>query len=209
MYRRDKAKDNSICTQSEAVGFSGEVEFSGGKHDDAFFRSLFQDYFGQLVGFAEYILADREEAENVVQECFIRLWERGTHSDIFDMRSYLFRQVKNACLNVVKHLQVEDRHNKWIAEAYMYSELPDGEYDDGLVEKVWQAVDELPEQTRAVFVACVVDGKKYREVAEEYAISVNTVNTYVKRAYKFLRERLGVQLLFFLCVRDSHRAVRP
>lgn len=171
--------------------------------DEAFFRFLFQEYFEKLVYFAEYILADREEAENVVQDCFVKLWEMKSYRHVDDIKSYMFRLVKNACLNVVKHLQMEDKHSKWITEAYMYSELPDTDYDEVLVEKVWQAVGELPEQTRAIFVACVVDGKKYREVAEEYAISVNTVNTYVKRAYKFLRERLGIQLLLFLFTRNK------
>ena len=77
------------------------------------------------------------------------------------------------------------------------------EYDERLVAKVWRAVDELPEQTRAVFVACVVDGKKYREAAEEFGISIYTVNTYIKRAYKTLRDNLGTSLLlFFLMSKD-------
>ena len=60
-------------------------------------------------------------------------------------------QVKNACLNELQRLQLEDKHKKWLAEAYMYAELPNVEYDEELVKKVWRAVDELPEQTRAVF----------------------------------------------------------
>ena len=173
------------------------------RKDEKIFRYLFETYFKLMVHFAEYILADRAEAENIAQDCFLHLWEKEEFPEIADIKAYLLGQVKNACLNEIKHLQMEDKHKKWIAEAYMYAELPEVEYDERLVAKVWRAVDELPEQTRAVFVACVVDGKKYREAAEEFGISIHTVNTYIKRAYKALRDNLGASLLlFFLMPKD-------
>lgn len=173
------------------------------RKDEKIFRYLFETYFKLMVHFAEYILADRAKAENIAQDCFLHLWEKEEFPEIADIKAYLLGQVKNACLNEIKHLQMEDKHKKWIAEAYMYAELPEVEYDERLVAKVWRAVDELPEQTRAVFVACVVDGKKYREAAEEFGISIYTVNTYIKRAYKTLRDNLGTSLLlFFLMSKD-------
>lgn len=166
--------------------------------DEKVFRFLFDTYFEPMVHFAEYMLADHAEAENIVQDCFLHLWEKKEFPDIADIKSYLLAQVKNACLNELQRLQLEDKHKKWLAEAYMYAELPNVEYDEELVKKVWRAVDELPEQTRAVFAACVLDGKKYREAAEEFGISIHTVNTYIKRAYKALRDKLGASLLLFM-----------
>ena len=148
--------------------------------DEKVFRFLFDTYFEPMVHFAEYMLADHAEAENIVQDCFLHLWEKKEFPDISDIKSYLLAQVKNACLNELQRLQLEDKHKKWLAEAYMYAELPNVEYDEELVKKVWRAVDELPEQTRAVFAACVLDGKKYREAAEEFGISIHTVITHRK-----------------------------
>ena len=62
------------------------------------------------------------------------------------------------------------------------------------------------EQTRLIFIACVVEGKKYREVADECGISVNTVNTYVKRAYKYLRRRMGLSVILFLYFISENRS---
>ncbi|GAA6371120.1 RNA polymerase sigma factor [Odoribacter splanchnicus] len=91
-------------------------------------------------------------------------------------------------------------------EAYLYAELPEVEYDERLIDKVWRVVNELPEQTRLIFIACVVEGKKYREVADECGISVNTVNTYVKRAYKYLRRRMGLSVILFLYFISENRS---
>ena len=176
------------------------------KKDKEVFRFLFEKYFGQLVHFAEYFLLEREAAENVVQDCFLKLWEKTDFSNIRNFNSYLFVQVKNICLNKIKHLQIEDKHKSWLMEAYLYAELPEVEYDERLIDKVWRVVNELHEQTRLIFIGCVVEGKKYREVADECGFSVNTVNTYVKRAYKYLRRRMGLSVILFLYFISENRS---
>ena len=138
--------------------------------------------------------------------CILKLWEKTDFSNIRNFNSYLFVQVKNICLNKIKHLQIEDKHKSWLMEAYLYAELPEVEYDERLIDKVWRVVNELPEQTRLIFIACVVEGKKYREVADECGISVNTVNTYVKRAYKYLRRRMGLSVILFLYFISENRS---
>lgn len=169
------------------------------KRDSKVYRFLFEEYFERMVLFAEYFLLDGKEAEDVVQELFLKLWNSSDVPEItVSLKAYLFMQIKNTCLNRIKHLNVEDKHKKLLAEAQLYAEIPDVELDEELVRKVYAAVDELPEQTKAVFRLCVIEGKKYKEVAEELNISVNTVNTQMKRAYKYLRNRLNLTFLFFL-----------
>lgn len=181
---------------------SEEIIVALQKKDQEVFRFLFEEYFGVLVQFAEYFLLEREAAENVIQDCFLKLWEKKDFSHISNFKSYLFTLVKNICLNKIKHLQLEDKHRTWLLEAYMYAELPDNEYDEVLIARVYRVVNELPEQTRQIFMACVVDGKTYKEVAEEYGI---TVNTYIKRAYKYLRGQLGSSVLFFFLFSENAR----
>ena len=170
------------------------------RKDRAAYRCLFDLYFEKMVLFAEYFLLDRQESEDMVQEFFLALWNRQEIALVQPsrLRSYLFTQVRNRCLNRLKHLNVEDRHMQWLREAQEYADIPDVEIDEQLVARVYEAIDELPQQARAIFKRCVIDGKKYREVAEEMDISVNTVNTQMKRAYKYLRTKLGVAFLFFL-----------
>lgn len=167
--------------------------------DKTAYKLLFDQYFERMVLFAEYFVLDRSDAEDVVQELFLALWDRREIPVInISLRSYLFTQVRNRCLNRLKHLKVVDRYNEWLREAQAYAEIPDVEIDEQLVARVNAAIDELPTQARAIFRRCVIDGRKYREVAEEMGISINTVNTQMKRSYKFLRTRLGIAFLFFL-----------
>lgn len=169
------------------------------KKEEEAYCFLFDEYFERMVWFAEYFLLDRKEGEDIVQEVFLKLWHESRVLDIrTNLKTYLFSLVRNACLNRIKHLHIEDRHKQLLAEAQLYAEIPDIELDPVLVKKIYAAIDELPEQARIIFKRCVIDGKKYKEVAEEMGISVNTINTQMKRAYKYLRERLQLAFLIFL-----------
>ena len=75
-----------------------------------------------------------------------------------------------------------------------------GAFDQDMLKKVYDVIEELPDQSKIIFKRCVLDGKKYKEVAEEMNISVNTVNTQMSRAYKFIRSRLGASFLILLSV---------
>lgn len=169
------------------------------KRDREIYRFLFDEYFERMVLFAEYFLLDRKEAEDIVQETFLKLWNNCQIPDItVSLKAWLFTLIKNACFNRIKHLNIEDQKKQLLAEAQIYAEIPEVELDQELLKKVYAAIDELPEQARIIFKLCVIDGKKYKEVAEKLGISVNTVNTQMKRAYKYLRERLQLVFLIFL-----------
>lgn len=165
------------------------------------FKQLFESYFKKMVLFAEYFLLDRDEAEDIAQEVFVDLWNNAlTLPVVSNLKSYLFVQVRNRCLNRLKHLHVEDHYKQWLLEAQAYAEIPEVELDQDVLKKVYDVIEELPDQSKVIFKRCVLDGKKYKEVAEELGISVNTVNTQMSRAYKFIRSRLGISFLVLLSV---------
>ena len=171
------------------------------RKDPIVFRELFEAYFGQMVLFADYILLDRSEAEDVAQEIFVGLWNRTEFPEITSsFRSYIFTQVRNRCLNRIKHLNIEDKHGLWVREALDFAQIPDTEIDEELVGKMYKAIAELPEGARTVFTMCVIEGKSYKQVASELGIPGNTVNMQMKRAYRFLRERLSMLPLLFFCL---------
>lgn len=169
------------------------------KKDKKIYKYLFDEYFEKLVFFAEYFILERDESEDIVQDVFYELWERSSDIKILsNFKSYLFVQVKNKCLNRLKHLNVVDKHKQWLWEAQVYADIPEVEIDRELMQKVYSTIDELPDQSQMIFRDCVLNGKKYKEVAEDMGISVNTVNTQMKRAYKYLRTKLGVTFMIFL-----------
>lgn len=171
------------------------------RRDHSVFKQLFESYFKKMTFFAEYFLMDRDEAEDVAQEVFVELWNKAPElADISNLKSYLFVQVRNRCLNKLKHLHVEDHYKEWLLEAQAYAEIPEVEIDQELLQRVYDVIEELPDQSRLIFKSCVLEGKKYKDVAEELGISVNTVNTQMKRAYKYIRTRLGVSFLMIIAL---------
>lgn len=180
---------------------SGEIFQAIKRRDYDAFNELFESYFKKMTLFAEYFLLDRDEAEDIAQEVFVDLWNNSaTLPDVLNLKSYLFAQVRNRCLNRLKHLHVEDNYKQWLAEAQAYAEISEAEIDPELLKRVYDVIENLPDQARHVFKSCVLEGKKYKDVAEEMGVSVNTINTQMTRSYKYIRERLGVSFLVILAV---------
>lgn len=177
------------------------------------FDSIYVNNFSRLFLFAkEYVLFD-EEAENIVQDIFLMLWEKREALRV-DVRltAYLFTLVKNKCIDFLRHQMVEQ----------MYSENVKHEYNEELNVKLFalesfdhnfsseedietllrNAIDKLPERCRLIFIKSRIEGKKYKEIAEELNLSVNTVEGQISIALKKLREELKdyLPLLLFLFI---------
>ena len=177
------------------------------------FDSIYVNNFSRLFLFAkEYVLFD-EEAENIVQDIFLMLWEKreALRVDV-SLTAYLFTLVKNKCIDFLRHQMVEQ----------MYSENVKHEYNEELNVKLFalesfdhnfsseedietllrNAIDKLPERCRLIFIKSRIEGKKYKEIAEELNLSVNTVEGQISIALKKLREELKdyLPLLLFLFI---------
>lgn len=177
------------------------------------FDSIYINNFSRLFLFAkEYVLFD-EEAENIVQDIFLMLWEKreALRVDV-SLTAYLFTLVKNKCIDFLRHRMVEQ----------MYSENVKHEYNEELNVKLFalesfdhnfsseedietllrNAIDKLPERCRLIFIKSRIEGKKYKEIAEELNLSVNTVEGQISIALKKLREELKdyLPLLLFLFI---------
>ena len=168
------------------------------QRDHGVFRRVFERYYRGMTLFGEYFLCDREEAEDVAQEVFTEVWEEAERlPEVENVRAWLLTRVKNKCLNRLKHLEVEDAYRQWVAEAEEYAGVPEGEVDEELAERVKAVVEELPEQAKRIFKRVVLDDKRYREVAEELDITLNTVKTHLARALAFLRGELSEEVVLF------------
>ncbi len=154
-----------------------------------FFENLYRDYYSSLVTFCEGILFDSEEAMDVVQEVFLELWKKNNQIEIENtIKTYLYSCVKYKAFDRIKKLNIIDRHQDQLKEAYLntmdYEALP----DEALKKRIRQVLNDCPPQMRKVLEYHSFYGWKYKEIAEELGISVNSVKTHMKRAYKRLRE---------------------
>lgn len=171
------------------------------QRDEQAFEQVFKAHFKTLHGYAISIIKDEDEAEEVVQQIFFKLWERAAHlSFAGPVTAYLYRAVHNECLNFIKHEKVKQGHQLHVAYRMKNEAVTDMGRDRNkeLEKTICEALDELPEQCRTVFQLSRFEEMKYREIADKLDISVKTVEKHMGKALKLLRSKLVDFLTFFI-----------
>lgn len=174
--------------------------------NESAFEMIFKAYYQPLCRYAYSFLEDREEAEEVVQSSFITVWEKRKSIDIqTSLKSYLYRMVRNGCLNVIKHEKVKKQHaaHEMAVSEVSYESVSQKVYATELETKISEAMKVLPEQCRLVFQLSRFEELKYQEIADQLKISVKTVENHMGKALKIMREQLKEYLpLFLLFMKD-------
>jgi len=157
------------------------------------FESLFRSSYASLVRYARSIIKDHDEAEEIVQELFVRLWA-GRKKIIVEtsVNGYLFRAVHNKCLHHLEHKKVVEKYNReMILNPSENNENPDNKiYYKELRDKVSNVLRRLPERCGRIFYLNRFEGMKYHEIAEKLQISVKTVEANMGKALKEFRKEL-------------------
>lgn len=165
--------------QKHTVYFSGKKSFS--------VDELYDCFYDELVLWADTILNDMGEAEDLVQDFFVRLWERKLNENLVgeSVRSYLYVSVRNMAVRKLKNQSrvrcipdISVVEKVWEDEDVMHDEM---------IDHVLKALDVLPPRSREVLVYVHLKNMKYAEVAELLGISVATVKTLLVRSLKTLR----------------------
>lgn len=166
--------------------------------DNKTFEDLFELHFTKLMGFVFNYVRDEEVAKDIVHDAFLTLWSnRKRLNPVYPVKSYLFTLAQNCALNYLRHLRVVTGNEQTVTELLEAANEELDDYEKRLV-RLEEKLAQLPEKQREVLVKCVVEGKKYKEVAEELDITVNTVKTHITRALKFLRDELQEDLIMLL-----------
>ena len=144
-----------------------------------------------LYRFAYIRTGSQADAEDIVQDTFIYLWvnrAKITHSG--SLYAYLSRSVKNSCIDRKLHAEVEQRYlREMMASGEESSE--DSENLEELYKRLQVVMDSLPPKCKEIFILGCVEGLSYKDVAEQLGVSVNTVKTQVKVAYKKIKSEFG------------------
>ena len=153
------------------------------------FKAFFLEYYDVLILYATGILKDVDEAEDIVQGCFLNVWENRRYEQLSDgLDRYMFRLVKNAALNDLRGIQRRKlRHEKAVTEQEFIKDIQKEE-EPFNIEILYAAIDQLPPERRRIFMLICAKGMKYQEVADLLKISINTVRTQMGRSIKFLRD---------------------
>ena len=160
--------------------------------DEPAFKQLFLKYYAPLCLFARQFFDDDDKAEEVVQDTFVRVWTKRHSIEIeTSVKPYLFRAVRNQCLNLLQHQVVGQKYAQMVQLDFR-TEQETAPYfmEVGLRQKIEACIDALPEKRREIFRLSREEGLKYKEIAEKLNISVKTVETQMGLALKQLREQL-------------------
>ena len=159
---------------------------------------LMESYGRSLWFHANSIIDDPDTAHDILQDCFIRLWERrASFASLLSVRIFLYRTVRNLALDHVKHIRVRRKHNDALELELSGEALDQSMVEEELMGLLHRAVQRLPEKCMQVF-SMAIEGKSNSEIAEQLNISVNTVREQKQRAKRTLREQLDPGVLFLL-----------
>lgn len=169
-----------------------EIRDKSGPGAPGGFEGIYKEYYVYILNFAYSFVMDRAVAEDIAQDVFWKLWQRPSWMPrVDDTRGYLLRLAKNECLNYLKHKGVEDRNKQKLVEALLFSETSGWEREDEEVQaRVRRCLDMLPPKQREVLTLRYFEGLKYAEIAHRLGISPQTVETHLKRAFRFFRDHL-------------------
>lgn len=174
--------------------------------DASALRELIERYASLLVRFAYRFTRKQEDAEDVVQETFIRLYKNLPKLDLSrPIRPWLFHVCVNLCRNLAERRksllfsELENAEENGEGGVLTYLESSDPLPDDNARQAdsarvVRSALDQLPEKYRLVLTLFYFDGLSYEEIADALSLPLNTVRTHIRRAKILLKGILGDQI---------------
>ena len=158
--------------------------------DPQTFTSVFHLFYKRLLCFAGGMLPARE-AEDAVQEAFVKLWERRKNFEALQaVKAFLFLSVKNSCLNTIKHQEVVHRHGKLLHVAEEEQSVLSRMIEAETIHEMLNALGSLPPGCRNILHQGYFEGLSNQEVADKLYVSINTVKTQKVRGLRLLRSSL-------------------
>ncbi len=168
------------------------------RDDEGAFEYLFKTYYPRLYGYAVRFTEDDEITRDIIQESFIKVWEKRQLLTAVSLSSLLFTMVRNACLNHLKHRAIVGRYQMtYLANVRGEERLYhiDFQFDSDkelLYEEMQQQIGTvmagLPERSREIFAMSRFEGLKNREIAEKLGISTTAVEKHISKAIRRFSE---------------------
>ncbi len=143
-------------------------------------------YSDNLYRFILKNIKDDDKAKDIVQDTYVKFWEKKDSVDETKIKSYLFTTAYHTLIDVVRKEKREANFSIVKAENYSTTET----YSD-LQEVLLEAIDKLPEDQKAVILLRDYEGYAYNEIAEITNMTESQVKVYIFRGRKFLKDYLG------------------
>lgn len=172
--------------------------------DRSVIDEIYKQYHKKIFRFSVSYLKDEDDAYDIVQDVFIKLWENRQHLKTdtnFD--SYLFTVAKNTVLTLFRKRASEQKfYKQQLSENSIYEDNTEHEIDyNFLKQRYYQLVDKLPTKRKEVFLLSRENGLSNKEIALKQGISEKTVEDHLTKSLSFFRQHFGklgiITLLYF------------
>jgi len=179
-----------------------------GKKDDmdARFEQFYAANFPRVKNFARLLTKSEEDAEDIAQNIFLKLW---TRPELWEegesMNSYLYTVTRNEIFNLFKHQKIEQEYENKIVKAQLIGELCDE--DTTLLEEIYYkevlmlvelTLTQLPPRRKEVFEMSRLEGLSHKEIAEKLQIPLRTVEDHIYKTLTELRKVLKFVILHLI-----------
>jgi RNA polymerase sigma-70 factor (family 1) len=167
------------------------------RYDDQIaYKELFVTFYPPLLHFAYSFVKSREQAEEIVSDVFINIWEKRKRIDtIGNLKVYLYVAAKNIALNYLNRQSrsaVTDLEDMEVELRSIYFDPEQLLITAEMIARIKAAINQLPPKCRIIFKMVKEDDLKYREVAEILDISVKTVENQMSIAL----QKIGAEIQF-------------
>lgn len=164
------------------------------------YDELFKIYGIRVYKFAFSYLKSKEDAEEIVQNSFFKIWDRRKTLDCYQcFKTFLFTIAFNEIMTQFRNKAKEKKYREYyLINASAYFDLEQIILCNDLQNQIEKVIQKLPPRRRQIFIMRKEDHLTYKEIAEELGISSKTVENNLNQAVKFLKSRLEKSALLFL-----------
>jgi RNA polymerase sigma-70 factor (ECF subfamily) len=158
------------------------------------FDVLYRKYSIRLYKFAFSLVKVQEDAENIVQDVFMKLWlNRDKVDKAASVRYFVFSIAYHSSISLIRKKIMESKFTDYLLtcqESFQEPATLLAEYNE-LDEKLNKVIDSLPARQKEVYRLHRIEGLKYAEIAVRLDISENTIENHMSRAIKTIRDKMG------------------
>jgi len=162
--------------------------------DERAFDEFFKSHSKLLRNYVYYKFGDLQQAEDIVQDAFIKLWHNCSKVPLDKAKSYVYTIATNLGISDTRHQKVRFKYKDYITQrkSDVNNESPEFiALEKEYMETLKSAIAELPERQREVFLLSRIDKKTYREIAELSNVSVKAIEKLMHKALVTLRKKIG------------------
>lgn len=177
------------------------------KGNERAFDFIFREYYKSLSQFSYSIVKEQTAAESIVQDVFIKLWERrDTIENVTNLHSYMMVMVRNQCVDFLRKEKSSSKMHTALRIEKSGNTTEEQIFVNEFEEKLLKSIMNLPERCRKAMEMSRFEGFSNKEIAEQMQISVKGVEALIGRALKLLRVELSEFLPSFSSERSGNKA---